>query len=71
MTRSLILAISICSMLNAHGAPTLLDLRDEKDGVQILKNHSATPDSKGVMDSFKLTTPKFTRGVYYSGQWWQ
>ena len=47
-----------------------LDLQTSENGVKILKNHSASPDSKGVMNSFTLKMPAFNRGVYYRGQWW-
>jgi len=49
---------------------TTLDLQAQDENVQILKNHSAVPDAKGVMNTFTLTIPEFSRGVYYRGQWW-
>ncbi|VGO18660.1 Sip1-related alpha-galactosidase [Pontiella sulfatireligans] len=47
-----------------------IDLQTLENGVKILENHSASPDSKGVMSTFTLKVPEFSRGVYYRGQWW-
>lgn len=70
MTRSLILALLVLAAPVVHGNPVPLNLRTGKAGVKILQDHSAAPDSKGVMETFKLSVPEFTRGVYYRGQWW-
>ena len=70
MTKLFILTTAIVAPLLAQGTPSLLDLKAEETGVEILKNHSATPDSKGVMETFTLNVPSFSRGVYYKSQWW-
>ena len=47
-----------------------VDCQSQVEGVKILENHSAAPDVKGVMDSFTLKVPDFSRAVYYRSQWW-
>ena len=63
-----ITVLAMLTALAAHG--NSLDIKNVEEGVKILKNHSATPDSKGVMDTFTLKVPEFSRGVYYKSEWW-
>ncbi|MDF7822710.1 Sip1-related alpha-galactosidase [Pontiellaceae bacterium B12227] len=64
-----IIALAALASLAVYGTPTL-DFQTLETGVKILENHSARPDSKGVMNTFTLKVPEFSRGVYYRGQWW-
>ena len=64
-----LLALTLLAF-SVQASPERLNLQHQKEGVKILKNHSASPDSKGVMNTFTLKVPDFSRGVYYRGQWW-
>ena len=61
-------ALALLATSVIHGSS--LDVQTEPTGVKILKNHTGTPDSKGVMETYTLDIPAFTRGVYYVSQWW-
>jgi Raffinose synthase or seed imbibition protein Sip1 len=41
-----------------------------RNGLVVLESYSGTPDSAGVLETYRLNVPKFTRGIYYRGQWW-
>lgn len=69
--KRLLVVVAACLLagsLNAQENP--LDLTTSKGGTQVLTSYSGTPDSSGVMETYKLLLPEFERGVYYRGSWW-
>ncbi|MFZ9935784.1 MAG: sulfatase-like hydrolase/transferase [Luteolibacter sp.] len=48
----------------------VIDLQSSREGLKILHSYSGDPDAQGVMETFTLQVPAFTRGVYYRGFWW-
>lgn len=70
LLKTVICTLVMVGATAARGSTHSLDLRTRSDGVRVLSDHVATPDAKGVMESFSLRVQEFSRGVYYCSEWW-
>jgi len=54
-----------------YAGEDIIDLRAvQGGGMKVLENYSGKPDSKGVMEYYRLALPDFERGCYYASGWW-
>ncbi|MDZ8117478.1 Sip1-related alpha-galactosidase [Pontiella agarivorans] len=58
-----------CLWVSPCGAD-VLDLSRSRNGVEVLRDYSGTPDSSGVLEVYALKIPAVKQAAYWRGEWW-